>query len=163
MSTERVTDSTGPRPHEATRFVCFEVGGREHAAAIEGVRETLAVPPITPVFRTPPAVVGLCGLRGEILAVLDTGRLLGTAPVALTDATRMLVVDADGRSAALLVDALRPLRSIDRRTLAAPPSTLDPRVAALLDGIASLPDHPVAVVDLAALLSAAPLKPFADT
>ena len=140
-------------------FVCFAVHGLELAAPIDHVRETIAVRPITRVFRTPPSVAGIISLRGEIIAVLDLGALLGMQASARSDETRIVIVRHDGRDAGLLVDRLAQIREIAEEDIASPPPTLSPRVAAVLEGIVSLPDHPVCILDVRRIFDAPELAP----
>ena len=50
------------------------------AFAIDEVAEVLSPRPVTPLFHTPPALLGVIGLRGDILPVLDLAALLTDAP-----------------------------------------------------------------------------------
>ena len=49
----------------AERYVCFRLAGQEFAIPIGDVKETIRPRPVTPVFHTPPFVLGLVNLRGE--------------------------------------------------------------------------------------------------
>lgn len=142
------------------KYVCFFLSGRELAAPIDEVKETLELRPITPVFHTPSCIAGITNLRGDVLAVLDPGVLLGLAPCARTRSARILVVEpAPKRRAGLLVDRLGALREIEH--LDDPPKTLAAGIAGVLRGVVSLPERSVAVLDLEKLLSAPELAPFA--
>jgi len=60
---------------------------------------------ITPVPPAPPAVRGLANLRSRILLVLDLRPLLGLAPVACTEDSRLIVFKpAVAEETGLLVD-----------------------------------------------------------
>lgn len=143
------------------RLVTFVVASRPFAAPIEDVRETVELRPITPVFRMPPAVTGITNLRGEILAVLDVGVLLGFRASARDPSARLVVIDHGKRSAALLVDALGPIQAYEPGALAPVPATLPIEQAALLQGVLSLAEHPLPVLDPAKVLDAPDLRPFA--
>ena len=144
--------------------MCFEVGAHEVGADIVEVRETIGMRPITPVFATPPLVAGLINLRGEILVVLDLGTLFGGEPSRRDPRCRIVVVDveSDGttRSAGLLVDGLGPIRETGAHTLAPPPSTMPEAERIYLQGIVSLPSHPLVVLDLERVFSAPQLAPY---
>ena len=128
---------------------------------IELVRETIHVPPITPVFHTPACVAGITNLRGEILAVLDPAALLGLGRAKRDAGTRILIVEVDDRSAGLLVDSLGVLRDVDESAIDPVPSTVPAEIAAMLRGIVSLPERPIGVLEPARLLDAPELAPFA--
>ncbi|MCA9616958.1 MAG: chemotaxis protein CheW [Myxococcales bacterium] len=146
--------------NETRKLVTFEVASRSVGAPIEHVRETVDPRPITPLFGVPASVLGLISLRGEILAVLDVGLLLGIGPARRDASSRLVVLDVDGRHAALLVDRLGPLLTTERSGVRPPPDTLPAPEAALLLGVVSLPERPLAVLDPARVLDAPPLRPF---
>jgi purine-binding chemotaxis protein CheW len=133
--------------------VSFVVDGRDFAAPIEHVRETVALRPITPVFATPKCVAGICNLRGEILAVVDPGPLLGLHPGRATDG-RIVVVSPDPqRKAGLWVDMLGALYEIADEDIAPPPPTLRPETSAVLDGVVPLPERPLSILSIDRLLA----------
>ena len=88
------------------KLVCFFLHGRELAAPVDAVPETVGLTPITPVFLMPPCVAGITSLRGEILAVLDVAVLMGMPPCTRDPGTRVVVVEHGDRAAGLLVDGL---------------------------------------------------------
>jgi purine-binding chemotaxis protein CheW len=143
------------------KLVCFFLGDRELAAPIDAVRETVDLRPITPVFRTPASIAGITNLRGEILAVLDPAVLLGLPPCPRGPATRIVIVEPDDRRAGLLVDALGPIRDVSAEQIGPVPPSIAPAIAAMLDGIVSMPERPIGIVDVGRLLDAPEILPFA--
>lgn len=84
------------------------VGGAEYGLPAARVREVLRPPPLTRVPFAPAAVRGVAQVRGTVLAVVDLGTRLGTAPVG--EAGRLVVVWGRGREAVgLLVDRVAGL------------------------------------------------------
>jgi chemotaxis signal transduction protein len=57
--------------------VLVPVGEDLYAVPIGWVREVVPTPPLTPLVTGPSMVVGLFNLRGEIVPLLDTAKLLG--------------------------------------------------------------------------------------
>ncbi|WP_428267532.1 chemotaxis protein CheW [Haliangium sp.] len=151
------------------KYVCFRLRGQELAVAIEAVKETLAVPPLTRVFLTPPCFAGIINLRGDIVAVLDLAWLLGLGATAVSEATRVVICrgrdrDGDGPGrleAGVLVDALTELRSFDRAGIAPAPPTLTAAGAGLLAGLATADDGtPLQVLDVDRLLGSEQVRVF---
>jgi purine-binding chemotaxis protein CheW len=146
----------------ALRLVCFELRGQELALPIDEVRETLPIQPITRVVLTPPALAGVFSLRGDIVPVIDLSVLLGLGRTETTDSSRIVVIDHDRGAAAMVVDRLRDLRTLeqtgDTPPLEPAPPNLDPGVAQLLLGIAATPTGTVRVLDANALVNAEPLR-----
>src|ERR1700735_2720179 len=80
----------------------IRLGAEHYALSLEQVVEVVELGAITPVPGSGATLLGLRNLRGEILPALDLCALLG---VVSGDATRHLVVVADGdRRAGLAVD-----------------------------------------------------------
>lgn len=150
----------------AAKLVCFFLGGQEYAAPISEVKETMLLRPITRVFLTPPWLAGIINLRGDVVAVLDLARLLGQAPTAPSDDSRIVVArhepsDRRARTAGVLVDRMAELRTLPLDTLQPPPSTLGAESAELLRGIATLSSGAaLRVLDLPALFESERMRAF---
>jgi chemotaxis signal transduction protein len=147
------------------RLVCFELRGQELALPIDEVRETLPIQPITRVVLTPPALAGVFSLRGDIVPVIDLSVLLGLGRTDATDTSRIVVIDHERGTAAMVVDRLRDLRTLDDQEAGAlldpVPPNLDPSVANLLLGIAATSTGTVRVLDANAIVNAEPLRVLA--
>ena len=118
------------------------LGEDRYALAVEQVREVLRSSALTPVPGSPPTVLGVLNLRGEILPALDASALLASAPVEQADA--IVVVETAGNRAGLAVDRVIDIISVP---LGLEPSD-DERLAgsALIDGVL------VGIVDVRRLL-----------
>ena len=141
------------------RHVCFRLSGQELALPIGDVKETIRPRPVTPVFHTPPFVLGLINLRGEVVSVLDVAQLLALPPTIVGPETRVLVVQ-HGPKAGIVVDSLSEVRTLAEESVRPPPATLDRDVAALLRGVVSLEAGPVSILDLERIFDAETLRPF---
>jgi purine-binding chemotaxis protein CheW len=143
-------------------LVSFDVRGQRLACPIAQVKETIVVRPITRVFLTPAWVAGIINLRGDIVCVLDLAVLLGLGPTLPQPETRIVIVQRGDKTAGVLVDRLAEARSVDLDGLEAPPATVDPDIAGLLVGVATLPDGaPLGVLDLGKLFESDRLREFA--
>lgn len=148
-------------PTGTHKLVCFYLHGQEYAAHIDHIKETMVVRPITRVFLTPPWLLGIINLRGDVVAVLDLAQLLGLAAVTPTEDSRIIIVRHDDKRFGILVDHMAELRTLDRDTLQPPAATLSAEGAALLSGIATVEGGAaVRVLDLRALLASDRLRAF---
>lgn len=86
------------------RALLLLVGEQAYAVDMAVAREVVALPAITGLPGAPPAVVGVFNLRGEIVPVFDTARLLGAG--AAGDSTHVVVVDTAAGLAALTMSAM---------------------------------------------------------
>jgi purine-binding chemotaxis protein CheW len=91
--------------------------------AIE-LKELAEVVPLARYARVPgslPCFLGVINLRGEILAVLDLGRLLGPYDDADQDSGFVLVIRRQGREIGLKVDDIEGIREVHEQDLTLPP------------------------------------------
>lgn len=134
------------------RLVCFRVRDQELGIPIAEVRETIRIRPITRVFLTPPWVVGIFSLRGEIVPAIDLAPWLGLPRTAVGDESRLVVLRKLGKVLAILADELLELRALDPALVTPPPPTLSAEQAALLSGVAATPTGTVRVLHPESLL-----------
>ena len=124
----------------------IRLGAEHYALRAEEVLEVVELGAITPVPGSGATLLGLRNLRGEILPALDLRALLG---VASDDASRHLVVVADGdRRAGLAVDEALDFSRLPDATAAAESSFVKRGV--LVEG------DLVGVVDVSAVLLSRP-------
>lgn len=164
MSTPK---SAAPEPGMDVRERCIavSVGGALYGLRVEEVQEVIGMRPLTRVFHAPPAMGGIISLRGDVLAVLDLGVLLGGERPTLSsgvEARIVVVREAHGakRNAGLLVDALRGLRDLPEEGLAPPPNTSGHESRGMIIGVIPSPP-PCAVLSVQALLDAPALAELA--
>jgi chemotaxis signal transduction protein len=69
---------------------------------VDHVREVSDLGEVTPVPGSPPELLGVQNLRGQILPVVDLARLLGIARTA--PPSRLLVAEAQGVQAGFVID-----------------------------------------------------------
>lgn len=125
-------------------YLLVDVGEERYALPVEDVLEVAYAPDPSPLPGAPAAVLGLQNVRGGVMPLLDLGLLLGGA--ASQPRAAMVIVEHEGRSAALSVDAFVDVASLEEQLDRPEPAPL--RWSALLEG--SL----VGVCDTGALLDA---------
>lgn len=85
------------------RALLLPLGNVWYAVEMVAAREVLEAPSISPLVTAPPTVLGVVNLRGDVVPVFDTGRLLGVG--SRHGAAFVVVVDVDRRAAGLAVTA----------------------------------------------------------
>jgi purine-binding chemotaxis protein CheW len=115
--------SAAAAPAEAqTLWVGVGLAGGELALPVESVREIVRVGEMRPVPGAPAHVKGLANVRGAILPVVDVRARLGLSAAGATPASRVVLVDVDGRILGLLVDRVtRMLRVKDSERVPSAP------------------------------------------
>jgi len=90
-----------------------------------GVESIVTIQDITFLPGTPPWILGVVNVRGEIESVLDLKAVLGLGQAELTDHSRLLIAqDGDLRSG-LLVDQMVDIAEIAPNTISPPPTPLE--------------------------------------
>ena len=82
------------------------LGDDLYALELAEVDQVLVPGPPTPLPEALPAVLGVINVRGQVVAVLDLGVLLGLAPVGLDAIAAVVVVRLARGPAALAVSAM---------------------------------------------------------
>lgn len=134
------------------QLITFEVEGQTFGIDIMGIREIRAWSPTTRLPRVPNYVAGVVNLRGIVLPVIDLAARLGWNHSQPGERHVIIVTEVNGQLKGMIVDAVRDIVTFDQDNLQAAPTTGD-TVLPFLEGLASLEDRMVMVLDLAALTS----------
>jgi len=123
---------------EEVQLVSFLLGNEEFALEIEHVREIIRYPDIVKVPNMPDYIKGVISLRDTLMPIIDMRLKLGTGEDAVTDSTRIVVVDVDNVWIGLVVDRVYEVARIARDTIFPPPQALAGEARDKLKGIARL-------------------------
>jgi purine-binding chemotaxis protein CheW len=132
------------------QLITFEVEGQTFGIDIMGIREIRAWSPTTRLPRVPDFVAGVVNLRGIVLPVIDLAARLGWNKSNPGERHVIIVTEVNGQLKGMIVDAVRDIVTFDQAALQPPPTTGD-EVLPFLEGLASLDDRMVMVLDLSAL------------
>jgi purine-binding chemotaxis protein CheW len=105
-------------------ILVVELAGRHFGAPLAVVREVFNLGPLTPVPTAPTAVAGVANLRGQVIPVLDLMRLLDLGLHRLRLGDPVVLVEAEGIRAGLLVERVVGLQGPEAAP-AAPPTVID--------------------------------------
>ncbi len=117
MSTTTLAPSSTTTHARGGKYLTFALGREEYGLEILKVREIIGYMEITAVPRTPPHVLGVINLRGQVISVVDLRTRFGMEPVQKTDETCIIVVEirgAEGRklSTGIVVDRVSEVLNI---------------------------------------------------
>lgn len=107
-------------------IVEFTVAGETYAFETTWVQEVFPLDHLTPVPCTPPFVLGIVNLRGQILSIIDLKRFFDLPEAGLNDLNRVIVLARQGMSFGVLADAVRGTRRL-------PLDSLQPSLPTLID------------------------------
>jgi len=89
-----------------TQWLTFTLGKETYGIKVLHVQEVFRCPEISPVPGAPATVLGIINLRGEVITVNDIRAMLGLPEVAVTDQTRIVLLEFDGQKLGMLVDSV---------------------------------------------------------
>jgi purine-binding chemotaxis protein CheW len=121
---------------EEVQLVTFLLGSEEFALEIEHVREIIRYPEVVKVPNVPDYIKGVISLRDILMPIVDMRIKLDTGSDAITDSTRVVVIDVDNTRIGLVVDRVYEVARIARDTIFAPPQALAGEGRDRLKGIA---------------------------
>lgn len=134
------------------QYVIFRMMGQLYGAPIDVVREVNYVTPVTRLPNTPAYVEGVIDLRGEILPVVDLRKRLGLAEREATQESRLMMLNLGDRSAALLVDGVDQVVTLNTEEIVAPDAHVVMPGRDYVTGVARSGEQLIVVLDLARLM-----------
>ena len=136
-------------------YILFTVGGTTYALPSQQVAHVEMVEQITRVPNAAPFVDGVVFSRGQVVPAVNMRVRFGFERVERDLRTRLLVVQADGRSVGLLVDTCREFLTIPPNSIQPPGDRLTGVGTHYITGIATMHDRLIVILNLGALLDSA--------
>lgn len=98
--------------HECIGVVEIKLAHERYAVESVYVREVLPLKEVTPLPCTPPYVLGLINVRGQILSVIDLRVFFDLPRPAVTKATKVVVLRSDEMEVGVVADVVVEARAI---------------------------------------------------
>jgi chemotaxis signal transduction protein len=140
------------------QYIVFSLAGTSYAVPTTHVAHVEMVEDVTRVPNAPPYVDGIVFSRGAVVPALNLRARFGFERAPYDTRTRLLVVQAAGRTVGLVVDSAREFQSIAESAIAPPSAGLSSLSGAYLRGIVTNGDRLIMVLDLDGLLDAHDLE-----
>ena len=123
------------------QVVALHLGAEIFGVDIASIHTVLTPQPITTVPNVPPYVRGVMNLRGRILPVLDLRTRFGLPPLEADrqKLSRIVIVEAGGLTAGLVVDAVSEVLRISPDAIEPPSALLGSADLRCLTGIGRVP------------------------
>jgi chemotaxis signal transduction protein len=137
-------------------YILVTVAGTTYALPSEHVLHMEMVESVTTVPNAPAFVEGVVFSRGQVVPVINLRARFGFDRAALSLRTRLLVVLIDGRRVALLADEAREFVAIDEASIQPPGEAIGGLSGNYLDGVATLGDRIVLVLNVREIVKAVP-------
>ncbi len=103
------------------RVLVFNAAGLRYALPIEAVREVQRIVAFCPVPGANGGLIGMFELRGEVVAAIDFGEMVGLGTTERDLDTPMVVMQAGTHRAALVVEEVEDVVEMDDRTMRSVP------------------------------------------
>jgi len=133
---------------ERRQYVLFHLGAEEYGLPIKRVQSIIRYEEPTSVPRAPAGVDGVFNLRGQVIPLVDLGRLLLGVPLVPTPAARIIVTEGGVGAVGLAVDAVREVAAFaEDDILPAPAEVLGPETSDAFEGVVSHGERLVILLD----------------
>jgi purine-binding chemotaxis protein CheW len=113
----------------------FLLAQETYAVESAFVREVHPLKDLTPLPGVPNYILGIVGIRGQIISIVDLKRFFDLPDRGLTDFNRLIVLESDEMEFGLLTDGIVGLRHIEPESIQSSPETLTGIRADFLRGV----------------------------
>jgi chemotaxis signal transduction protein len=137
-------EGEGPGPTE--ELVTFTIGGHTFAVAVGQVLRAAALRHFTEIPGGPPYLIGVTGVEGHLVSLLDLTQFVGLVRHGVGDVTVCLVVGRASRELGLAVEQLLGIEDVPTREITPNPS------GGPLTRVATIGARRLLIVDLERLL-----------
>lgn len=139
-------------------FIIFELAGTTYALPSRLVQQMEMTEHITPVPNAPPAVEGVVLTRGQVIPAVNLRTRFGFEKIPVDLRTRLIVTNINSRTIGLMVDSAREFISIPYDAIQPPNEAIAGLSGKYLDGIATLGDRMVLILNLDEVINVAEIS-----
>lgn len=139
--------------HQRDQYVIFSVADTYYALPSHQIAHVEMVEHITRVPNAPAFVDGVMFSRGAVVPAVNLRARFGFERTPYDARTRMLVVQVDGRTIGVLVDAAREFVTIPESAIKPPSDALAGMSGRYLRGIYTSSERMILILDLQAVLN----------
>lgn len=145
------------------QLVGFFLGEEEYGVDIQRIQEINRMVEVTSVPRTPDFVLGVMNLRGKVIPVINLRKRFGLPDKEKDKDTRIIVVELQGKTIGILVDAVSEVLRIPSSTIEPPPNVVTGVDADYIQGVGKLQDRLLILLDLNKILTKDELNRLEET
>jgi purine-binding chemotaxis protein CheW len=134
-------------------YILFTVAGTTYALPSDDVRHMEMIDEITRVPNAPSFVDGVVFSRGQVVPVVNVRARFGFDRAAIDIRSRLIVVQSGARLIGLVVDAAREFVNLPAELVQPPHEALAGMSGRYVEGIASIGDRLILILDLERILN----------
>lgn len=109
------------RAEQELQLVTFRLANEEYGLPITKVQEINRLVPVTKLPQTPSFMEGIINLRGRIIPVIDLRKRFELPITAHDEYTRIIIVEINGQTVGVTVDAVTEVVRISTANVEPPP------------------------------------------
>lgn len=140
--------------NELLRWVTFNLDKEIYGVNVMQVREVLRYTDIAPVPGAPAYVLGIINLRGNVVTVIDKRMRFGLSTAAITDNSRIMIIESDKQQIGILVDSVSEVVDLKTSDIDDTPNVGTEESAKFICGVCNRNDELLILIDLNKLLTA---------
>ncbi len=140
----------------ADKFIVFALAGTDYGLRSRDVLHIEMIGRVTPVPNASPFIDGIVFSRGAVVPVVNLRARFGFERAPFDARTRLLVVGVNDRRVGLLVDSAREFITIPAAGIQPPHDAIAGPSGRYLEGVATIGQRMVLVLDVAEVLKFAP-------
>lgn len=144
----RGVENTFSEVHGTMQLVSFKLGKEFYGIEITKVREIILIAEITRIPETPHYLKGLINLRSTVIPVIDLRARFGLPEGELSDESRIMVLQARGRTIGIVVDAVSEVLRVKHDQIAPPPPTVAGLGRDYLSGLVKLDNRLLILLEI---------------
>jgi len=154
---------TGSEEAAIIQLIVFDLGDEEYGANINQVREIIRTGSITPIPDSPDFIKGISNIRGEVPVIIDLKArfFLPTVKREVED-RHIVITEQDKNIFGLLVDEVTEVLRIPESDIKSAPELVTRIEREYVNGVITLENRLIILLDLAKVLSAEELARLTD-
>ncbi|HKR22706.1 MAG TPA: chemotaxis protein CheW [Pyrinomonadaceae bacterium] len=133
-------------------FILFELAGTTYGVRSRSVQQIEMIDDVASVPNAHPAVEGVALVRGQVIPALNLRTRFGFDRIERSLRSRLVVINTGSRVVGMIVDTAREFIKISPESIEQPPEALTGLSGKYLEGVATIGERPVLILNLDAVL-----------
>ena len=133
-------------------FILFELAGTTYGVRSRFVQQIEMIDDVASVPNAHPAVEGVVLVRGQVIPALNLRTRFGFERIGRDLRSRLVVINNGTRIVGLVVDTAREFLKISTESIAPPPEALTGLSGHYLEGVATVGERMILILNLDAVL-----------